>query len=150
MTTVVVSSTPPPVVQVVSSSTSSNPSTVGISGGAAEAIEPYQWGYGGVLLPVNGGGDLYLEGPYNLASLRFTLETPSIAGAVVLDLNCNGTSIFASPVQLAANQTTLAATSLATKTSFTTGDVLSVDIIDPGLSQTAADLTVTLRLKRLF
>lgn len=138
MTTVIISAPSNPVVRVSASS-------------EVFAVEPYTFGFDGVLLaPVIGNGILYLEGPYSVESLRFTLGTASLSGSVVFDVKCNDVSICSTPPTLTAGETTLLATSLLNKTTFTTGDRLTVDIISAGLSQTAADLTVTLRLKRRF
>jgi hypothetical protein len=146
---VVVNVSTPPVVQVSTPSVSVGSTTV--SAGGVDQIEPYTLFYPDNLTTIDGNNGLYLEGPYSLSSLRFTLGTASVSGAVVLDLRCNEVSIFAgAKPTIAENQRTVLATNLATKTTFAKGDELKVSIIDGGLSQTSADLTVTLRLKRLF
>jgi hypothetical protein len=118
--------------------------------GIAEQIEPYTLHYPGLLQPFIGINGLPLEGPYSLSSVRFSVASESTSGDVTLDLKCNGVSIFAAPVHIVQGARTLLATSLATKTVFAKGDILTVDIVSPGLSLTSADLTVILRLKRLF
>jgi hypothetical protein len=53
-------------------------------------------------------------------------------------------------VHITAGTKTLLATHLVTHAVYAKGDILTVDIVSPGLSLTSADLTVILRLKRLF
>jgi hypothetical protein len=153
MTNVNVTPAPERTVIQVTSSTPGGPTStvVGVNTrNGAEQIEPYTLQFPGTLEPWIGTNPLYLEGPYSLSSLRFYLGTESTSGDVTLDFKCNGVSIFAAPVHVVQGAQTTLATGLATKTVFAKGDLLTVDIISPGLSLTAADLTVILRLKRLF
>jgi hypothetical protein len=129
---------------------SSNPTIKVSTPGNLVQIEPYTLQYPGLLEHYIGVNPLPLDGPYALASVRFYLGTESQVGDVQLDLKCNDVSIFGSPVVIRAGEKTILATSLATTTLFSPGDLLTVDIVNPGLSLTASDLTVTLRLKRLF
>jgi len=139
------------VIQVTSSTPGGPTSTqVGINTRTSDQIEPYTLQFPGLLEPYIGVNGLYLEGPFSLSSLRFSVGSESTSGDVTLDMKCNGVSIFAAPVHITAGSKSTLATSLATKTVFAKGDILTVDIVSPGLSLTSADLTVILRLKRLF
>ena len=115
-----------------------------------EQIEPYTLQFPGLLEAHIGVNGLPLEGPYSLSSLRFSVGSESTSGDVVLDFKCNGVSVFASPVHITVGTKTLLATHLVTHAVYAKGDILTVDIVSPGLSLTSADLTVILRLKRLF
>lgn len=129
---------------------SSHPTVVVTSPGNAIQIEPYTLQYPGLLEPYVGVNPLPLDSKYELDSLRFFLGTESLIGDTSFDLKCNGLSVLSAPAVIRAGEKTILATSLATTTTFMPGDLLTVDIVSAGLSQTASDLTVILRLKRLF
>lgn len=115
----------------------------------SEQIEPFTFSYSGPLSVYTGTGALYCEAPYELRSIRFYIATVADA-AVTFDILCNGTSIFGTTKpSITAGQHTVRAQDLATKTTFAIGDVLTVNITGVGLSLPGADLTVTIRLKRL-
>jgi hypothetical protein len=115
-----------------------------------DQIEPYTFSYLGPLGTFTGTGRLYLENPYTLQSIRFSLGAVSTSGAVTLDVKKNGTSIYTTKPVIPVNTFSVAANANLATTSFSANDYLTVDIISPGLNGTATDLTVTLRLKRLY
>ena len=115
-----------------------------------DQIEPYTFTYQGALGTFTGTGRLYLENPYVIQSIRFTLGAASTLGAITLDVKKNGTSIYSTKPVIPVNTFSIAANSNIVSANLSANDYLTVDVINPGLNGTAADLTVTLRLKRLY
>lgn len=116
--------------------------------GTADAIEAYTFSFAGALEVYTGQGRLYLDVPYEIQSLRYTLGTTADTDTIY-GLRLNGQSILTANATIIAGQYTTLLTTGFTQTAFVQGDYLTVDIIQAGFTQPGADLTVTIRLKRL-
>lgn len=114
-----------------------------------EFIEQFTFTYTGQIQPLTGLGRLYLEGPYSVNNIRFTLGVVADRD-VILDLRKNGTSIYSNRPRIASGQYTGLGNDAITSPVFAKGDYLTLDVIQSGLTQTGQDLVATLRLKRLF
>lgn len=115
----------------------------------AEQTESYTFTYQGLLSAYTGTGRLYLDYPAEVKSVRFSVGSTSTAGTT-LDVLKNGTtSLFTTqPVISAGTNTAYISAGFAT-TTLARNDYLSVNVISASLSQPAADLTVTIRVRRL-
>jgi len=120
-----------------------------VQGYPTDQIEAYVFSFGGYLRTYTGTGRLYLEGPYTLSNVRFTLGTLADRD-VIIDLKKNGTSIYSVKPRVPAGEYTALANNYVNTSTFVKGDFLTLDIVQPGLSQTGSDLTATIRLKRLY
>lgn len=118
--------------------------------GSEYFVEVYAFTYSGDLAPYVGQGRLYLDTPGEIRSVRFSLGTPPVGSACVFDVRKNGgTSILNAPVSVPVGGYTVPVTTGFADTSVVRGDYLTVNINSVGLTVPGADLTVTIRVKRL-
>lgn len=113
------------------------------------SVEQFTWSiYGSLSGTYTGKAKIYCEGNYTFESCRISLGTASSSGAVTVDVNKNGTTIYTTQTarpSIAASGTTAVGNSPAV-TSFAAGDYLTVDLDAFGTG--AADLTIVVRLRR--
>lgn len=89
-------------------------------------------------------------GTFNIDSVAAMVGTAPTGAALIVDVKKNGTTIFGTAgnrptVAAGANAATVGAYSI---TSVTTGDYLSVDIVQIGSTVAGSDLTLVVRLRR--
>lgn len=136
MTVVSVTSPAPRVVKVAT--------TAGL-----DQVENHVFTFQGPLSAYVGTGRLYIEDPGEIRAVRFSVGTPS-PFASTFDIIRNGSgSLFSSAPVLAANANTTYLTTGFAVTELARNDFLTVNINSVNLSQPAADLTVTIRIRRL-
>lgn len=101
----------------------------------------------GQLAPLVGKGRFYFEQAAVIGKVRASVDTAPIGAPVVIDVNVNGTSIYANQ----ANRLSIAAgTNTATSSpgfAVAAGDYITVDIDSVGTINPGADLTVTVALQ---
>jgi len=112
------------------------------------AVEVYTFTFTGPLRVYTGTGRLYLEGPYSVSNIRYTIGELADRD-ITVDLRKNGTSIYSTKPRITAGQYTTIANDGLTSHVFAAGDYLTLDILQVGTSQIGRDLTATIRLKRL-
>lgn len=98
-----------------------------------------------------GKARLYLEGSYQVETVRAAVNTAPTGATLICDVNKNGTTIYTSQGNrptIAISGFTATGNSPAVKT-FAAGDYITVDVDQVGSTITGADLTVTVRLRRL-
>jgi hypothetical protein len=120
-----------------------------VQGYPTDQIEAYVFSFGGYLRTYTGTGRLYLEGPYSISNIRLTVGTLADRD-VIVDLKKNGTSIYTTKPRIPAGEYTALANNYLSTSTFVKGDYLTLDIVQSGLTLTGAELTATIRLKRLY
>jgi len=120
-----------------------------VDGYPVDQIEAYVFTMNGNLRTLTGTGRLYLEGPYSISNVRLTVGTVADRD-VIVNLKKNGTSIYSIQPRIPAGEFTALANNYISVATFIKGDYLTLDVVQPGLSLTGADLTATIRLKRLY
>lgn len=97
-------------------------------------------------------GFLVSGGTYVIDSVMARVGTASVGAAVIVDINKNGATIYGT----AANRPTIPAGSsapvnggVASVTTVTTGDILTVDIDQVGSTTAGGDLSVVIMLRRI-
>lgn len=111
--------------------------------------EAHTFSFQGPLHVYTGEGRLYIDLPVDMVSARFTVSQVSPVDTT-FDVKVNGvTSLFPTPVTLAANQNTVLFNTGFEVTRLEPSDFLTVDIISTSLTQPAANLTVNIRVRRL-
>ena len=120
-----------------------------VDGYPVDQIEAYVFTFSGNLRTYTGTGRLYLEGPYTVSNVRLTVGTVADRD-VIVNLKKNGTSIYSIQPRVPAGDYTALANNYISTATFAKGDYLTLDIVQSGLTQTGADLTATIRLKRLY
>lgn len=115
--------------------------------------EAYTFAVTGTIADAVGKSRIYLEGNYELVSVRAAVGTAPVAGTEIFDVNKNGATIYGTQ----ANRPTIAAAGnsalggVASVTTFALGDYITVDIDSDGTATTrAADLTVTIRVRKVI
>ena len=116
-------------------------------------VEPHTFSSTGPLAAAAGKSRIYLESGYAVETVRAAVNTsPTGAGsAVTVDVNKNGVSIYSNPADLpsiAAGSNT-ATGNAAAGVELAQGDYLTVDIDTVGSTDPGADLTVTVRLRKI-
>lgn len=89
-------------------------------------------------------------GTWTIASVRVTLGTAPTGSAAIVDVNKNGTTIYATQANrpTVADGANAATGGTASTTSVTAGDYLSVDVDQVGSTTPGSDLVVAIRLAR--
>jgi hypothetical protein len=116
-----------------------------------EAIEAYTFSVTGTVAVATGKSRIYLEGNYVIESVRAAVNTAPTGAALIVDVNKNGTTIYTTQTarpQIAAAAFTATGNSPAV-TTFAAGDYITVDVDQVGSTVAGADLTVTIRLRRV-
>lgn len=114
-------------------------------------IEVYTFAVPGAITGTyTGKSRIYLEGSYAVDTIRAAVGTASTSGAVTVDVNKNGTTLYTTQTArpIIAQGAFSANGNSPAVTTFVAGDYLTVDIDTFGAS--ATDLTVTVRLRRTF
>lgn len=100
----------------------------------------------GELAPLQGKGRFYFEQGCVIGKVRAAVGTAPTGAPVVIDVNVNGSSIYANQ----ANRPSIAAGSNTTTSTpgwaVTAGDYITVDIDSVGTINPGADLTVTVSI----
>jgi hypothetical protein len=116
-----------------------------------EDIEAYTFSVTGTVAVATGKSRIYLEGSYVIETVRAAVNTAPTGAALIVDVNKNGTTIYTTQTarpQIAAAGFTATGNSPAV-TTFAAGDYITVDVDQVGSTVAGADLTVTIRLRRV-
>lgn len=117
----------------------------------AGTCEAYTFFVTGTVAVATGHSKIYIEGSYVVESIRAVVNTAPTGASLICDVNKNGTTVYTTQ----GNRPTIAisgTTSTNTApdvTTFAAGDLLSIDVDQVGSSVAGADLTVTVRLRRV-
>lgn len=116
------------------------------------AIEVHTFSVPGTLTVQTGKSRIYLEGNYVFETARASVNTANTGATVLVDINKNGTTIYttqsARPT-IAISGNTATGNSPAV-TTFASGDYITVDVDQIGSTIAGADLTVTIRLRKVL
>lgn len=113
--------------------------------------EPYVFSKTGGLTVTTGVARIPIKGgTFNIESVAAMVGTAPTGATLILDVKKNGTTIYGTSanrptVAIGANAATVGANSV---TSVTTGDYLTVDIVQVGSTVAGSDLTLVVRLRR--
>jgi hypothetical protein len=121
-----------------------------IDGVLAVPIEAYTFSVTGAVAVATGKSRIYLEGDYVVETVRAAVNTPPTGAALVVDVNKNGTTIYADQAK---RPTIAAGANSATGnnpdvTTLAADDYLTVDVDQVGSAVVGTDLTVTVRVRR--
>jgi hypothetical protein len=117
----------------------------------AQAVEVYTFAITGTLLVATGKSRIHAEQPFTIESVRAAVNTAPTGASVIVDVNKNGTTIYGTQ----GNRPAIAAGAFsglggaASAGTFAVGDYLTVDVDQVGSGVAGADLTVTIRLRRV-
>lgn len=114
-------------------------------------IEAYQFSMVGTMSVKVGTSKIVMEGSYVVESVRAYANTAPTGASAIVDINRNGTTIYTTQ----GNRPTIGAGAnsalggAAANGAFVSGDILSVDVDQIGSTVAGADLTVTIRMRRV-
>jgi hypothetical protein len=115
-------------------------------------LEAYTYSFQGRLDRVVGDVIQSIEVPMELLTFRVNVTRPPAGGDVVVDLLCNGVSVWADHPEnrptIHPGQYTVLAT-LPTNVYFDAHDEFTVDVVDVGSIFPGGDLTATMRLQSI-
>ena|SRR5215217_6366150 len=121
-----------------------------IDGVLAVPIEAYTFCVTGAVAVATGRSRIYLEGDYVVETVRAAVNTPPTGAALLVDVNKNGTTIYADQSKrpsIAAGANSAVGNN-PDVTTLAAGDYLTVDVDQVGSTVAGADLTVTVRVRR--
>jgi len=121
-----------------------------IDGVLAVPIEAYTFSVTGAVAVATGRSRIYLEGDYVVETVRAAVNTPPTGAALLVDVNKNGTTIYADQSKrpsIAAGANSAVGNN-PDVTTLAAGDYLTVDVDQVGSTVAGADLTVTVRVRR--
>jgi hypothetical protein len=121
-----------------------------IDGVLAVPIEAYTFSVTGAVAVATGKSRIYLEGDYVVETVRAAVNTPPTGAALLVDVNKNGTTIYADQSKrpsIAAGANSAVGNN-PDVTTLAAGDYLTVDVDQVGSTVAGADLTVTVRVRR--
>jgi hypothetical protein len=104
----------------------------------------------GAVAVATGRSRIYLEGDYVVETVRAAVNTPPTGAALLVDVNKNGTTIYADQSKrpsIAAGANSAVGNN-PDVTTLAAGDYLTVDVDQVGSTVAGADLTVTVRVRR--
>ena len=119
--------------------------------GLIGSVESLIFSVTGTVATTTGKSRVYLEGSYVVETVRAAVNTAPTGASLIVDVNKNGTSIYATTQ---ANRPTIAASGNSAlggtpdTTTFASGDYIQVDVDQVGSTVAGADLTVTIRVRR--
>lgn len=106
----------------------------------------------GTVAIATGKSRWYLEGNYQIETVRIAVDTAPTGAALTVDVNKSGTTIYTTQSarpSIAASANTATGNNPAVKT-FAAGDYITVDVDQVGSTVAGADLTVTVRVRKLL
>jgi hypothetical protein len=121
-----------------------------IDGVLAVPIEAYTFSVTGAVAVATGRSRIYLAGDYVVETVRAAVNTPPTGAALLVDVNKNGTTIYADQSKrpsIAAGANSAVGNN-PDVTTLAAGDYLTVDVDQVGSTVAGADLTVTVRVRR--
>lgn len=113
--------------------------------------ETHTFSVTGALTTQTGKSRVYLEGDYQIESVRAAVNTAPTGAALTVDVNKNATTIYTGGTgrpSIAASGFTATGNNPAVR-NFAAGDYLTVDIDAVGSTVAGSDLTVTIRLRKV-
>lgn len=117
----------------------------------ARQVETYVFNVPGNVATQTGRSRIYLEAGFTVETIRAAVGTAPAGAALVVDVNKNGTTLFTAqgnrPQITPGNNT---ATGSPEVIDLAAGDYLTVDVDQVGSGTTGADLTVTVRLRKVI
>ncbi len=142
MTRVIVTSATTARVLVSGTGVQGPPGTAGPSGTAPV------FSRAGTLAVIEGASRYYCERAGTITVLRGAVGTPPTGSEIVLDVNVNGGSVFATPAdRLSILADAHTAVVQPVDLTVAAGDYLTVDVDDVGSTTPGADLTVTVTIE---
>lgn len=114
-------------------------------------IETFTLSVMGTLTVATGKSRIYLENSYQIETVRVAVSTAPTGAAILVDVNKNGTTVYTTQSarpSIAISGFNATGNFPAVKT-FVAGDYLTVDVDQIGSTVAGADLTVTVRLRRI-
>lgn len=110
----------------------------------------YPFSISGAIYVTTGQGRMYVESSRTITRVRASVGTAPTGASIIIDVLKNGTSIYSAtpanrPTITVGSYTALGGT--PTTTSFTTGDYITVSVLQIGSVVAGSDLTVSVRLQ---